>query len=83
MFTKQKVSKGVWYVHYETMAERYSKRFTNEKEADLYIEKSNSLLELKKYSIDEIENYLDTIGYSIIKTTELDYLEEKLMNHTG
>ena len=44
---------------------------------------SNSLLELKKYSIDEIENYLDTIGYSIIKTTELDYLEEKLMNHTG
>ena len=42
---------------------------------------SNSLLELQKYSIDEIENYLDTIGYSIIKTTELDYLEEKLMNH--
>lgn len=44
---------------------------------------SNSLLELKKYSIDEIENYLDTIGYSIIKTTELDYLEEKLMNYPG
>jgi len=42
---------------------------------------SNSLLELKKYSIEEIENYLDTIGYSVIKTTELDYLEEKLMNH--
>lgn len=42
---------------------------------------SNSLLELKKYSIDEIENYLDTIGYSVVKTTELDYLEEKLMNH--
>lgn len=42
---------------------------------------SSSLLELKKYSIEDIENYLDTIGYSVIKTTELDYLEEKLMNH--
>ena len=42
---------------------------------------SNSLFELKKYSIDEIAEYLDTINYSLIKTTELDYLEEKLINH--
>jgi hypothetical protein len=39
------------------------------------------LLELKKHSIEEIENYLDTIGYSVIKTIELDNLEEKLLNH--
>ena len=44
---------------------------------------SNSLLELRKYSIEEIEDYLDTIGYSVIKTTELDYLEERERNHPG
>ena len=44
---------------------------------------SDSLLELKKYSIEEIEDYLDTIGYSVIKTTELDYLEERERNHPG
>ena len=41
MFTKQKISKGVWYVHYETITKRYSKIFANEKEADLYIKKAN------------------------------------------
>ena len=40
MFTKQKVSKGIWYVHYETITERYSKKFTSEKEADTYIKKA-------------------------------------------
>ena len=40
MFTKQKVSKGVWYVHYETITERYSKMFTSEKKADNYIKES-------------------------------------------
>jgi hypothetical protein len=39
MFTKQKVSKGIWYVHYETITERYSKKFTSEKKADIYINK--------------------------------------------
>lgn len=41
MFTKQKVSKGIWYVHYETMTERCSKMFTSEKKADKYIKKAS------------------------------------------
>jgi len=39
MFTKQKVSSGVWYVHYESITKRYSKTFTSEKKADQYIKK--------------------------------------------
>lgn len=41
MFTKQKVSKGIWYVHYETMTKRYSKMFNSEKKADIYIKKAS------------------------------------------
>lgn len=42
---------------------------------------SISFEDLKKYSVDDIENYLETIGYSIIKTEELEDMEERLMNH--
>ena len=37
MFTKQKISKDVWLVHYEAIMERYSKTFTSEEQADNYI----------------------------------------------
>jgi len=37
MFTKQKIKTGFWYVHYETITERYTKTFASEKEADDYI----------------------------------------------
>jgi len=39
MFTKQKLRRGVWVVHYETIIERYTKRFTSEKKANDYIKK--------------------------------------------
>lgn len=39
--------------------------------------------ELKNYSFDDIENYLDTLGYSVIKDSELEYMEERLRNHPG
>jgi hypothetical protein len=42
---------------------------------------SNTCKELKDYSVTDIEDYLDTIGYSVIKTDELDDMEERLMNH--
>jgi hypothetical protein len=42
---------------------------------------SISFEDLKKYNIDDIEKYLGTIGYSIIKTEELEDMEERLMNH--
>ena len=37
MYTKQKLGRGKWLVHYETITERYTKTFTSQKEADLYI----------------------------------------------
>jgi hypothetical protein len=41
MFTKQKLSRGVWLVHYETITEKYTKKFTSEKKANNYIKKQN------------------------------------------
>lgn len=37
MFTIQKIGKGQWLVHYETMLERFTKEFKSKKEADQYI----------------------------------------------
>jgi hypothetical protein len=37
MFTKQRMKRGLWYVHYETINERYTKTFTSEKKADDFI----------------------------------------------
>lgn len=38
---------------------------------------------LKDFTLREIEDYLETKGYSIIKTKELDYLEDRNSNHPG
>lgn len=37
MYVKQKLGDNRWLVHYETITERYTKEFTSEIEADLYI----------------------------------------------
>lgn len=37
MFTKQKLGRGQWLVHYETILERYTLTFTSEKKADQFI----------------------------------------------
>jgi hypothetical protein len=37
MYTKQKLGRGIWKVHYETITERYTKTFTSEKNANLYV----------------------------------------------
>ena len=37
MYTKHKLSRGKWLVYYETIIERYTKEFTSEKKANLYI----------------------------------------------
>lgn len=38
---------------------------------------------MEKYSLEEIENYLEKLGYSIIETKKLEYLEERDLNHPG
>jgi hypothetical protein len=43
MYTKQRLGRGKWLVHYETMMERYTKEFTSEKKADLYIKNNIKL----------------------------------------
>jgi hypothetical protein len=42
MFTKQKMKRGLWYVHYETINERHTKTFTSEKKANEYINNSKT-----------------------------------------
>ena len=38
---------------------------------------------MEKYTLEEIEEYLNKIGYSLIKTTLLEYLEEINLNRPG
>ena len=38
---------------------------------------------MEKFTIEEIENYLENLGYSVIKTEELERLETIVLNHPG
>jgi hypothetical protein len=38
---------------------------------------------MEKYTLEEIENHLDKLGYSVIKTEELESLEDSYLNHPG
>lgn len=38
---------------------------------------------LSEYSVEEITEHLELLGYSVIKTTELETLEESWSNHPG
>lgn len=38
---------------------------------------------MEKYTLEEIEDHLEKLGYSVIKTKELDYLEDRCLNHPG
>ena len=38
---------------------------------------------LKDCSIEDIANYLEDKGHSVIKTTELEHLEYRDLNHPG
>jgi len=62
---------------------KYIKSF-NEASENLNIsDVSESFESLSKFKLDEIERYLDKLGYSIIKTDELEYLENIVSNHPG
>ena len=36
---------------------------------------------MEKYTLEEIENYLEKLGYSVIETKELERLELMEINH--
>ena len=38
---------------------------------------------MEKLTLEEIENYLEKLGYSVIKTEELERLELMQLNHPG
>ena len=43
MFTIQRIKRGTWLVHFETINKRYTKEFTSEKKCKEYINKNNKL----------------------------------------
>ena len=43
----------------------------------------NNLYIMDKYTLEEITEYLNNLGYEVIKTKDLDKLEEIIRNYPG